>query len=208
MTLGQLRPNGVSNPLLLSAIEQVNREKFLPPSLQEMAYCDHSLQINPETFLLEPLVLARLIQALDIQPGDKVLHVNCGTGYGTALLARMGAQVYALASSPSQAQQVQANLAQENILATIHHGSFSDGLVTEGPFQAILIEGAIDTIPITLRRQLVEGGYLAAVCYFESNSGMITLWQKTGKQVTISKKYHEGSAPRLKAFHEHVGFMF
>jgi protein-L-isoaspartate(D-aspartate) O-methyltransferase len=97
---GQLRPNRVTNPQLLAVIGDLPRERFLPPGLQSVAYADDDVPLGNGRYLMEPMILARLIQTLQPQPEDKALVVASGTGYGTALLARLVKSVVAVEADP------------------------------------------------------------------------------------------------------------
>ncbi|MBX9699888.1 MAG: protein-L-isoaspartate O-methyltransferase, partial [Acetobacteraceae bacterium] len=98
MVDGQLRPNRVTDPLLLDALRSLPRELFLPPALRSRAYLDEDVAIPdaPGRVLVEPLVIARLVQLAAARPGDRVLVVCAGTGYGAALLGHLGARVIAV----------------------------------------------------------------------------------------------------------------
>ena len=89
MVDGQLRPNRVTNASLLAAVGELPRERFLPEGLRSVAYADDDVPLGNGRFLMEPMVLARLIQALQPQPDDKALVVASGRGYGAALLSRL-----------------------------------------------------------------------------------------------------------------------
>jgi hypothetical protein len=96
MVDSQLRPNKVSNASLLEAMRQVPRETFLPPPLWSVAYADQDVRLGGGRVLIAPLAFARLAQLLDPVPGERVLVVGSGTGYGAAVLATCGARVTAL----------------------------------------------------------------------------------------------------------------
>src|SRR5579864_6839235 len=93
---GQLRPNRVTNSLLLDAVSELPRERFLPDRLKPVAYADNDIPLGGGRFLMEPMVLARLIQVLQVRPGDRALDVACGQGYGAALLSRLANKVVAV----------------------------------------------------------------------------------------------------------------
>ncbi len=99
----QLRTYDVSSKRVLDAVDEVAREHFLPASLSALAYADQSLTVRAadgtERVLLLPMILARMIQAAEIEPGAKVLSVAGGTGYGAAVMAAMGAKVTLLESA-------------------------------------------------------------------------------------------------------------
>ena len=102
MVESQLRTNEVAEPRLIDAIEQTPRELFVPERYKGVAYVDEDLEIAPGRYLMEPMVLARLLQAAALSPDDVVLDVGCGTGYGAALLGRLAGSVVAPARRGSR----------------------------------------------------------------------------------------------------------
>src|SRR5215831_2522540 len=122
MINSQLRPNRVTNARLLAAIEEVPRERFLPEPLRSVAYADDDVPLGNGRFLMEPMILARLIQALQPQPEAKALVVASGRGYGAALLSRLVKSVVAVESDAAlagSAQQTIVNLGIVNIHQTV-----------------------------------------------------------------------------------------
>ena len=97
---GQLRPNRVTNAQLLAAIGELPRERFLPEATRSVAYADDDVPLGNGRYLMEPMVLARLIQTLQPRPEDRAMVVASGTGYGAALLARLVQSVVAVESDP------------------------------------------------------------------------------------------------------------
>src|SRR5258708_37645061 len=97
---GQLRPNRVTNAPLLAVIGELPRERFLPEAMRSVAYADDDVPLGDGRYLMEPMVLARLIQALQPRPADRALVVASGRGYGAALLARLVQSVVAGGEAP------------------------------------------------------------------------------------------------------------
>src|SRR5690349_22889329 len=96
MVDGQLRPNRVTNAALLAAVSELPRERFLPEGLRSVAYADDDVPLGNGRFMMEPMVLARLIQVLQAQAEDKAMVVAAGRGYGAAILARLVRSVVAV----------------------------------------------------------------------------------------------------------------
>src|SRR5262249_32963994 len=107
----QLRPTEVTDPNLITAMLEVPRERFVPPALANLAYLDRDVAIDGERVMLKPMVLARLIQALEIAPDARVLDVACGGGYAAAIMARLGHAVVALDDDPPRVKRCGALLA-------------------------------------------------------------------------------------------------
>jgi protein-L-isoaspartate(D-aspartate) O-methyltransferase len=161
---GQLRPNRVTNTQLLAVIADLPRERFLPPGLRSVAYADDDVPLGNGRYLMEPMVLARLIQMLQTQPDDKALVVGSGAGYGAALLARLVKSVVAVESDAAlagSAEQTIRDLGITNVRRVA--GRMEEGWAAEGPYDVILIEGAVPHVPAAILQQLAEGGRLGTV---------------------------------------------
>ncbi len=162
---GQLKPNKVTNETLLDIIGRTPRERFVPRHLQSMAYIDEDIPMGNGRYLPEPMVLARLLQEAAIKPDDVVLDVACGTGYSTAIMAQLGATVVGIESSKAMADEAEAHLRELDILnvAVINQSDLRAGYAQQAPYQVILVNGSVDTIPQNLLGQLSEGGRLLSV---------------------------------------------
>jgi protein-L-isoaspartate(D-aspartate) O-methyltransferase len=165
MVDGQVTPTGVADPLLIGAMREVPRERFVPPALRHRAYADAPLPLAPGRAMLIPMVQARLIQALAPQPGDRALVLASGTGYAAALLARMGLLVTAVEQEEgllSLARQG-CDLALRENRPEFLQDDPAQGHAPGAPYRAILIEGAVAQIPRPVRDQMAEGGRLACL---------------------------------------------
>ena len=141
---GQLRPNRVTNAPLLAVIGELPRERFLPDAMRSVAYADDDVPLGDGRYLMEPMVLARLIQALQPRPEDRALVVASGRGYGAALLARLVHSVVAVESAPlllAAAEQTAKELSITGINRTA--GKLEQGAAASAPYDVILIEGAV-----------------------------------------------------------------
>ena len=105
MVDSQLRPNRVTDPDILAAMAELPRERFVPKAKQGIAYIDEDIEVAPGRFLMEPVVLARLLQALVLTPDATVLNIGCATGYDAALLGRLAGSVVAVESDSALAAQ-------------------------------------------------------------------------------------------------------
>jgi protein-L-isoaspartate(D-aspartate) O-methyltransferase len=165
MVDGQLRPNRVTDPRLLAAMGEIPRERFLPPHLAARAYADEDVRLPGGRALIEPMVIAKLLQLLAIRDGDRVLVVGAGTGYAAAVAARCGGRVVALeedAALAADARRAVAGLATPDSLRLVE-GPLAGGFPDGAPYDAILIEGEVPEIPAPIAAQLAEGGRLATV---------------------------------------------
>ncbi len=164
MVDSQLRPNRVTDPDILAAMADLPRERFVPKAKQGIAYIDEDIEVAPGRFLMEPVVLARLLQALALTSDTTVLNIGCATGYDAALLGRLAGSVVAVESDSAlaaQASEVINELAIDNV--AVVEASLTDGYPAQAPYDAIFMSGAVDQIPPALSGELAPDGRLAAV---------------------------------------------
>jgi len=207
MIEAQVRANDVSDPRIQAALQMVPREKFVAPGQRALAYADVPPPIAPGRFLLDPRSFAKALQLLSVGPEDKVLDVGSGTGYSAAVLARLGGRVIALeqdADLVSAAAQILPQIGGGSVVLT--QGSLIDGFRPEAPYDAILINGAVETEPTELLAQLAEGGRLVA--FRQSGPvGQATLYVKERGQVG-GRPGFDASVPLLAGFKKRLGFVF
>ena len=157
----QLRARGIRSPHVLAAMAEVPRERFVPERLAEFAYDDGPLPIGEEQTISQPYIVALMLEAADIAPGDRVLEVGAGSGYAASVISRIADRVYAIERYETLAKAAQrraVELGYDNL--TILAGDGSLGLPAHAPFDAILVAASCDTVPEPLRLQLVIGGRL------------------------------------------------
>ena len=154
MVESQLRPQGVTDPLVLGAMAGVPREKFLPPETRPLAYVDRGVLMGDGRFLAAPAVLGALLDEMISLPGQRALVVGAGTGYSAAVLQTIGLAVTALESSAELAAK-----ARDNGLHVVE-GPLAAGWSKGAPYDQILIDGAVEYIPDAIIDQLADGGRL------------------------------------------------
>jgi protein-L-isoaspartate(D-aspartate) O-methyltransferase len=206
---GQLRPNRVTNAQLLAAIGELPRERFLPEATRSVAYADDDVPLGNRRYLMEPMVLARLIQALQPRPEDRAMVVASGPGYGAALLARLVHSVVAVESDPTlaaAAERTAKELGITGIRQTI--GKLEQGAAESAPYDVILIEGAVQVVPQAIFDQLAEGGRLTTVIAGPPGaSGVAQLFMKEGGMVSGRPLFDSGT-PSLPGFAPPPRFTF
>ena len=212
MVDGQIRPNRVADPLLLDALRTVPRELFLPPALRSRAYVDEDVALPGPAgrVLVAPLTVARLLQLAAVRPGDRALVVCAGTGYGAALLARIGARVIAVEDDPDLLPMARAALAACGLPAgavRLEAARPTAGCAAAAPFDVILIEGEVPEVPPTLAAQAAEGGRLVAVRGSGRRSGHAVLGRRIGGGFTVTPAFDCATAA-LPAFAPAPGFVF
>jgi protein-L-isoaspartate(D-aspartate) O-methyltransferase len=166
MVDSQVRPSDVTDQRIIAAMSELPRERFVPERNAALAYLDCDVAVTegaPPRRLLKPMVLAKLIQAADIGPEDRVLDVGCTTGYATAVLARLAASVVALEEDGTLARLARENLARVNAKADVVTSALPDGWQARSPYNVILINGAVERVPDAMFRQLSPGGRLMAI---------------------------------------------
>ena len=162
MVDSQLRPNKVSDPAVLDAFLAIQREAFVPGALQGIAYVDEDLPLGGGRYLLEPMVLARLLQAAAIRPGDVALEIGCATGYASAVLARLAQSVIAIEADPALIRAARTNLSATRNVAVFEQ-QLAAGYPERAPYDVILISGAVAEVPAAILDQLAETGRLVTV---------------------------------------------
>jgi len=168
MVDGQVRPNDVTDIRILDAMLAVPREAFVPPSQRAVAYLDLDLDISEggagKRVLIKPQVLAKMLQAAEIKPTDKVLVAGSVPGYAAAVVARLAGQVVATEGDPAQVAKAKDVLAQLGLAnVTFKTSSAADGDPADAPFDVIVLDGATEVAPERLYGQLRDGGRLVGV---------------------------------------------
>ena len=208
MVSGQIRTNRVTDERLIEAMEEIPRERFVPHAKRGVAYVDEDVEIASSRYLMEPMVLARLIQESNIAADDMVLDVGCGTGYATAVMSRLAGTVIALdvdKSLASEAERTLSAVGADN--AIVVTGPLAEGYARQGPYDAILLGGAVDHLPQALADQLAEGGRIVGVLREAGRVGQATLWAKH-RGTLSSRSLFEASLPPLPGIARPVRFEF
>ena len=208
MVTGQIMPNRVTDEGLIDALEEVPRERFVPPAKRSVAYVDEDVEIAPGRYLMEPMVLARLVQEADITADDMVLDVGCGTGYASAVMARLASAVIALdvdQSLAAEAERVLSALGADN--AIVVTGPLAEGHASQAPYDVILVGGAVDHLPQALANQLAEGGRIVGVLREPGMVGQATLWARH-RGALSSRRLFETSLPPLPGIVQPARFEF
>jgi protein-L-isoaspartate(D-aspartate) O-methyltransferase len=164
MVENQIRTNKVHDLNVAAAISSTPREAFLPKAMRGVAYVDEDVPVGNGRFLVEPLVLARLLQAAAVQPSDVVLAIGDATGWASAVIARLATTVVALegdAELSARATQVLSDQGIDNVAYVA--GDPAGGYPAQAPYDVIVYIGAVSEISPALCRQLSDGGRLVAV---------------------------------------------
>ncbi len=165
MVEGQVRTNDVTDRRITEAMGQIERERFVPASSRALAYSDTCVEVKPGRHLLDPRCLAKLLQLAEIKESDKVLDVACATGYSSAVLSALSADVVALEEDEALAKDATSALRSCAKLGRLFGfmGPHRDGAASQAPFDVIFVNGAVEEIPAAWVQQLKEGGRMVVV---------------------------------------------
>ncbi len=209
MVESQVRTADVVDRRIIRAMLEIPREVFVPEDVRALAYMDGDVPINQSQtrFMMAPGVHAKLIQFLEIDDNAVVLDVGCGTGYGSAIMARLAQTVVGLESDPAIAEsatKILSELGVDNVVIVV--GDLTAGWPSEGPYDAILLNGSVPEVPSVLLEQLKDGGRLAAI---EADEGVsrARIWQRSGKTVSARTVFDAAAKP-LPGFERKPEFVF
>jgi protein-L-isoaspartate(D-aspartate) O-methyltransferase len=207
MVDGQIRPADVTDPYLLTAMLEIPRERFVPEALANLAYLDTALRIDAARTLLTPMALARLIRSSEVTSRDRVLDVACGTGYSSAILARLAADVVALEDDAARAGRCRETLKATGVAnVAVETGPLDAGWSARAPYDVILVNGAFEVEPHGLFAQLAEGGRLVGVLG-SGPDGKAILYRKDRGEIG-SRPLFDSAATLLPAFAKAPAFTF
>ena len=201
----QVRPSDVTKFPIIDAMLAVPREAFVPDAKREAAYVGENLDIGDGRVMLEPRTLAKMIDALDIQPAHVVLDIGCGLGYSTAVLARMCDFVVAVEDDEARAQEAQTTLSEQGVdNAAVMAGVLAEGAAKSGPYDIVILQGAAEQVPEALLDQLREGGRIATV-FSEGTLGVVRIGHKIDGSLNWRFSFN-ASAPVLAGFENQTTF--
>ncbi len=204
----QVRPSDVTDRRIIRAMMEVPREAFVPAAVQQIAYMDEQLRLTddkPSRYLLAPRTLAKMIQSLDVTADDAVLDIGGGTGYSAAVLAKLAKRVVVVETAPALVDLARAQLAALPAVKLVT-GDLAAGAAGDGPYDAILVNGAVEDIPAPLLDQLKDQGRLVAIRTVKG-VGRATLWRRYGVKFDHGDLFDAG-APILPGFERKAEFVF
>ena len=200
MVESQLRPQGVTDPAVLSAMGRIAREKFLPAHTRPLAYVDRAVAIGEGRFLPPPAVLGQLLTQMKPEVGHRALVVGAGTGYSAAVLRAMGLEVTAIESSAVLAATAR------DLKVKVTEGPLEAGFDKDAPYDQILIDGAVEYIPDTIIAQLADGGRLGAALIDRGITRLVVGRKAGGAFGTLS--IGDAGVPALPGFSRPKAFTF
>ena len=210
MVDSQLRPNKVTDTRILAAMRRLPRERFLPAALAPLAYADADVALPGGRCLMQPMVLARLLQLASPEAGEHVLLVGAGSGYGAAVIAACGAAVLALEQDESLLHTARAVLPALAPGVQLVAGPLAAGWRAGAPYHLVVIEGGFEDLPAALAEQLrSDGGRLVGVRAAAGGLGQAVLGERVGPGAAISlRPAFDCATPVLPGLHRRRGFVF
>ena len=205
MVEAQVRTANVTDQRILAAMNAVAREKFVPRASTALAYADVPVAVAPGRYLLDPRSFAKLVQLAQVKAEDRVLDVGCATGYSSAVLARLTAEVVALEQDADLVRVASELLANPIGKVEVVQGALVEGVKDRAPFDVIFVNGAIERVPESLLGQLAEGGRLVAV--LKDGESRAWLFLKENGQVGKRPDF-DADVPILAGFKKAMGFIF
>ncbi len=201
----QVRPSDVTKFPIIDAMLSVPREAYVPDNKREAAYIGENLALDDTRVMLEPRTLAKMLEALDVQPSHVALDIACGLGYSTAILSHLCEFVVAVEDDEARAQEAQSILSQNNIdNAAVMAGELAEGSAKSGPYDIIIIQGGVEEVPHALLDQLREGGRIACI-FLEGSLGVVRVGHKIDGAVNWRFAFNAG-APVLEGFEKRAAF--
>ncbi|WP_121630960.1 protein-L-isoaspartate O-methyltransferase family protein [Tropicibacter alexandrii] len=201
----QVRPSDVTEFPIIDAMLTVPREAFVPGEQIEAAYASNDIDLGHGRVLLDPRVFAKMLDALNLTNSDLVLDVGAGLGYSSAVIARIAEAVVAVESNVDRVAEAQALMADhhaDNVI--LHQGGLEAGAPEHGPYDAIIVEGGVETLPTALTDQLKDGGRIVVI-FMEKALGTVRVGHKVDGKVTWRFAFN-GTAPVIPGFEKKAAF--
>jgi len=208
MVKEQIRPQQVTDPKILEIFSRVPREDFVPAEYQSLAFAEIFIPLPHQQWMLSPALEGKILQALEIQPTDKILEIGTGSGYFTALLAHLSQHVYSVDYFEDLIDDAAEKFRLHHIYnVTLSHGKGANGWSSHAPYQAIVITGSLPSLPDNFKQQLAIGGRLVGIIGTGNTMKLMKITRiddKHWEEITLS----ETQIPRLLDIKEPSTFQF
>lgn len=185
MVKQQLLPRGIKNPRVLEVFNKLPRQLFVSPEQKHLAYGDHPLPLNLGQTISQPYIVALMTQSLELHGHEKILEIGTGSGYQTAILAELAAQVYTIerfSTLAEKAEEILQKMGYQNICFRIGDGAA--GWPEKAPFDCILAAAAPENVPPALLEQLTAAGGRLIIPLGSALHQELTLIVKEGEKIT------------------------
>lgn len=204
MVASQLRTTGTNDARVLAAMGEVPRERFVPAARRSLAYADALVPLKLGRDFNSPMALGRLLTEAAPKAGERSLAVGVATGYAAAVLARLVGPCTAVEEDEELAAAARANLAGFEV--RLVEGPLVEGCKADGPYDLILIDGAVEHVPDALIAQLAEGGRLATGL-LENGVTRLAIGRRAGEGFGLAA-FTDAAASILPGFAKPRAFKF
>ena len=202
----QVRPSDVTKFPIIEAMLRVPRELFVPNDKRDAAYVGEHINLGGTRVVLDPRTLGKMFEAVDIQPDEMVLDIGAGYGYSSAVAAHLAEAVIALEEDPALVKEAERALAEAGADNTaVIEGTLAEGAAKHGPYDVILIQGAVQHMPEGITEQLKDGGRIVAI-FQEGALGVVRVGYRIDGQMTWRFAFNAG-APVLPGFEANRAFV-
>ena len=205
MVDSQVRPSDVTKFPIIEAMLKIEKQEFVPDNRREAAYFGDNLDLGGGRVIVEARTMAKILDALNIGADETVLDLGCGLGYSSAVLAHLAEAVVAVESDPDMAEEAQARLSEagaDNV--AVQAGPLAEGDARHGPYDVIVVQGAVEEIPAALIGQLRDGGRMGAI-FSEGELGVARIGYKSGGHMDWRFAFN-ASAPVVEGFERSAAF--
>jgi protein-L-isoaspartate(D-aspartate) O-methyltransferase len=195
----QVRPSDVTKFPIIQAMLTVARENFVPTAQREAAYVGEHVALGHGRVALDPRVLAKMLDVLNIQNDELVLDIGTGLGYSSAVIARMAQAVIAVEQDEALAADAATALSEagaDNVVVEV--AALAAGAAQHGPYDAVILQGAVETIPAEILGQVKEGGRICAI-FLDGPLGIARIGYKLKGDITWRVAFN-ATAPVLPGF--------
>lgn len=202
----QVRPSDVTKFPIIDAMLDVPREVFVPRNLREAAYLGENLEVSRGRVMLDPRILAKMLDAVNVGNDDLVMDIGSCFGYSAAVIAHMAAAVVAVEEDGEmigEAQELLSDIGADNVI--LHEGPLAGGAAAHGPYDVITLQGATSRLPAGLADQLKEGGRMACL-FMDGNLGVMRIGYKIDGHMNWRDAFN-GWAPVLPGFEDQPEFV-
>ena len=207
MVEGQIKPIGGMQKNILDAFNSINRDDFVPLNLKDNSFSERNLFLKRDRFVLKANLLAKIISALNISNEENVLVIGSSTGYSSAVISRIAETVISIEEDKELLDFSEEAVRKNGIDNVVFiNNAMKEGCSEQGPFNAIIIEGAIDEVPPKILNQLDHNGRLIAMI---NDNGISNAIEYQKKNNTFTERFlFNCSAPKLKSFDKRKSFSF
>ena len=207
MIEGQIKPIGGMQKNILQAFSSVNRDDFVPQNLKDNCYSEKNLFLKRDRFVLKANLIAKIISALNISNEENVLVIGSSTGYSSAIISRLAETVISIEEDQELLDFSEEAIKRNGIDNIVFiNNAMIEGCSEQGPFNAIIIEGAIDEVPPKILNQLEDNGRLIAMINNKGVSNVIEYQKKNN--IFTDRFLFSCTAPKLKCFDKRKSFSF